>query len=417
MSDITILPSTLEGVVTIPSSKSVAHRLILASVLSGACVQINGNLNSKDIIATLECAKGLGATITKLTYGAMLDATNMRPTTHNFDVNESGSTMRFLLPLLPIFLDEFTLCGRGRIGERPIGALRVTMERAGVSVGKDFLPLAVKGKYNTNHFSINPQESSQYITGMLLALYALGGGSLKVEGEITSKGYIDITIGVLERFGAKVEFENNTYTLSIQNKTIPTQIDVDADWSSACFHVVAGVLGGRVELKGLNYPDHQPDSIILSVIKQMGGKVYFKDGVLVAEKSKLNAVDFDADGSPDIVPILAVACANASGVSTITGTRRLRIKESNRVQAVCDMLSSFGVKTESGEDYIKIWGTDTITGGVVDSKNDHRIAMSGAVMGSVASGVTTIKGIECISKSYPDFIKDFISVGGIVNEL
>lgn len=172
-----------------------------------------------------------------------------------------------------------------------------------------------------------------------------------------------------------------------------------------------------MELKGLNYPDHQPDSIILSVIKQMGGKVYFKDGVLVAEKSKLNAVDFDADGSPDIVPILAVACANASGVSTITGTRRLRIKESDRVQAVCDMLSSFGVKTESGENYIKIWGTDTITGGVVDSKNDHRIAMSGAVMGSVASGVTTIKGIECISKSYPDFIKDFISVGGIVNEL
>ncbi|MBQ8178476.1 MAG: 3-phosphoshikimate 1-carboxyvinyltransferase [Clostridia bacterium] len=417
MSDITLQKSAINGVVTVPSSKSVAHRLILASVISGANVKINGSLKSKDILATLECAKGLGAKVDWTDDGVVLDASNLTPGATSFDVNESGSTMRFLLPILPLYLDEFTLSGKGRIGERPVSALRECMARAGVSVSGDYLPVKVSGRYTTNHFTINATASSQYITGMLLTLYALGGGTLKVEGEITSKGYIDITIGVLERFGANVIFKDNVYTLSVVKGELPKEVDVDADWSSACFMIVLGVLGGKVELKGLRYPDYQPDSVVLSVIKEMGGKVYFEDGVLVAERSKLNAVNFDADGSPDIVPILSVACANAKGVSTITGTRRLRIKESDRVQSVCDMLSAFGVKVESGENYIKIWGCDSLSGGVVDSQNDHRIAMSGAVLGSLASGVTTVKGIECVAKSYPDFIKDFISLGGDVYEL
>ncbi len=417
MSDLTVKHSRIFGELTVPSSKSVAHRLIIASVISGALIKINGSLKSKDILATLECAKGLGAKVDWTCGGVSLDARKLVPLTKDFYVNESGSTMRFLLPILPVFLDEFSLSGGGRIGERPIGALRECMERVGVGVSGDYLPVQVSGRYTANNFTVSAQASSQYITGMLFTLFALGGGTLKVEGEITSKGYIDITVAVLERFGAKVSFENNLYTLTVVDSVRPIEVDVDADWSSACFMIVLGVLGGKVRLKGLRYPDRQPDSIILSVIKDMGGRVYFEDGVLVAERSELNAVNFDADGSPDIVPILAVACANAKGVSTITGTRRLRIKESDRVQSVCDMLSAFGVKVESGENYIKIWGCDSLQGGIVDSQNDHRIAMSGAVLGSVANGSTTIKGIECVGKSYPDFIKDFISLGGETYEL
>ena len=411
--NVTVKNGKLMGEVTVPSSKSVAHRMIIASVLSGSRSSIFGSLNSKDIIATLDCMSTLGATINECQNGVEIEASNLTPYGKVFNVNESGSTMRFLLPLLPAYLSEFSMVGEGRIGERPVSALRKAMGKCGVEVDKDFLPVSVKGRYCSNHFSVNAGVSSQFVTGLLFTLVALGGGTLKIEGELTSKGYIDITIGVLEKYGVSVSFEDNIYTVSLPNGMVaPREIRVNGDWSSACFWIVAGVLNGDITIKGLEYPDHQPDSIILSLIKEMGGKVTCNQGAVRAMKSDLKAIEFDADGSPDIVPILAVACSCAEGVSTITGTRRLRLKESDRVKAVTDMLSACGVKVESGENHIKIWGTNNIKGGVIDSVRDHRIAMSGIILGSVSSGDVTVKEVECVSKSYPDFLKDFALLGG-----
>ena len=417
MTNLIVKKASLNGEIIAPSSKSVAHRMIIASAISGAKVQVFGNLNSKDIQATLDCMQVVGARVKAIDGGVDIDATCVVPKGNVFDVNESGSTMRFLLPILPIYLNSFSLKGQGRIGGRPIKSLKDAMAKNGVTVSADYLPVMVSGRYDSCDFTIDATESSQYVTGLLFTLAKLGGGTLKIDGRISSRGYIDITVDVLKEFGIAVEFDasNNAFSVkSGQGFNAPKSLYVNGDWSSACFFIVAGVLNGDVQIKGLKYPDSQPDSIIVDVIKRAGGNVYYEDGVLYAKKSQLQAIDFDADGCPDIVPILAVALSQAEGVSTITGTARLRIKESDRVKAIIDTLSAVGIKCEAGANHIKIYGGTTPKAGVIDSVNDHRIAMSGAVLGSVAEGEVTIKGIECTSKSYPDFINDYLKLGGKV---
>lgn len=405
--------SNLIGCVRVPSSKSVAHRMIISSLISGSRSIVNGSLNSDDIIATLSAIERLGAKVVKLENGVEIDASNLQCERAFFDVNESGSTMRFLLPLLPVYLGEFQMSGQGRIGKRSVASLRKAMGDAGVVVESDFLPTRVSGKYITSDFCVDASTSSQFVTGLLFTIVALGGGMLKINGELTSSGYVDVTIEVLKKYGVSIEQKENIYVIRVPRGIVPPkEICVNGDWSSACFWIVGGVLSGDVSITGLEYPDAQPDSIVLSVIKKMGGNVSYENGVVRATKSVLTGVEFDADGSPDIVPILAVACACARGVSIITGTRRLRLKESDRVKAITDMLSNMGVRVESGENYIKIWGAENIHSGEIDAVNDHRIAMSGIILGSVAKFGATIKGIECISKSYPDFIKDYVSLGG-----
>lgn len=417
MSDLKVKNTSFLGEIKVPTSKSVAHRLIIASAILGSQVSILGDLNSKDILATINAIKELGASVKEIEGGVEITAQNLSSTNKTFDVMESGSTMRFLLPLLAVYGKNYSLRGSGRIGERTIKALKNCMENAGVSLSNDYLPLTACGKYNGNIFSINPKDSSQFISGMLFTLFALGGGELKIEGPITSKGYVDITVQILEKLGANITFSGDKFILMRSNAPMIKELEVNGDWSSACFWIVAGVLSGNIKLKGLTYPDAQPDSVIIDLIKKMGGKVYFEGQSLVVEKSGLKAIDFDADGSPDIVPILSVACAFADGVSTITGVERLRIKESDRVQSVCDMLKAVGVRVESGKDYIRIWGNSTLTSGIIDSVNDHRIAMSGMILGSLSPKGAVVKGVECVSKSYPNFIEDFAHLGGQYEQL
>ncbi len=413
MSDVVVKKGALKGTVTVPSSKSVAHRMIIASAVSGTRSCVNGLLNSKDILATLDCIKGMGVSVEHTINGVIIDGTSLESASSAFNVKESGSTMRFMLPLLPVYLNEFTIFGEGRISERTVAPLKKALEENGVTVENEFLPTKVSGCYRSNNFRIDGSLSSQYITGLLFTIVALQGGRLKVEGSLTSKGYVDVTVEVLKKYGVEISFDevSNEYTVNARNMLAPKSIDVNGDWSSACFHIVAGAINGDIELKGLEYPDPQPDSVIVELIKRMGGNILVEKDCVKVKKSNLKAVDFDADGSPDIVPILAVACAFADGVSTITGTRRLRIKESDRVEAVVNMLKAVGVKAESGENYIKVYGNGSFHAGVIDSYNDHRIAMSGVVLGSVIGDVT-VKNIECTAKSYPNFMEDFHSLGG-----
>ncbi len=413
MSDVVVKKGTLKGIVTVPSSKSVAHRMIISSAVSGTRSCVNGLLNSKDILATLDCIKGMGVSVEHTLNGVIIDGTSLDGASSAFNVKESGSTMRFMLPLLPVYLNEFTIFGEGRISERTVAPLKKSLLANGVTVENEFLPTKVSGKYNNDRFTVDGSLSSQYITGLLFTLTALRGGCLKVEGELTSKGYVDVTVEVLKKYGVEVSFDevSNEYTVNARNMLAPSTINVNGDWSSACFHIVAGAINGDIELKGLEYPDPQPDSVIVELIKRMGGNILVEKDCVKVKKSNLKAVDFDADGSPDIVPILAVACAFADGVSTITGTRRLRIKESDRVEAVVNMLKTVGVKAKSGENYIKVYGNGSFHAGVIDSYNDHRIAMSGIVLGSVIGDVT-VQDIECTAKSYPNFMEDFHSLGG-----
>ena len=403
---------SLIGFISAPSSKSVAHRAIILSAILGNQTSVLGNLNSNDIQATLDSMEELGAVVTRNENGAIVTKIDS-PKGSLFNVRESGSTMRFLLPLIAVYLSEFKMEGSGRIGERTIRAIRHSMQENGVEISGDFLPVSVSGKYSSNEFTISPKESSQFVTGLLFTLVALGGGKLKIEGEMTSKGYVDVTLEVMKKFGVGVSFESGEYKVVSPKKEVTlSQIIVDGDWSSACFWIVAGALGGEISVGGVEFPSAQPDSVILSVLKEMGASVEYKDGVVIARKSQLKAINFNADASPDIVPILSVACAFADGVSTISGVSRLRIKESDRVKSVTDMLTACGINVESGEDYIKIWGSSAVGGGVIDSANDHRIAMSGIILGSLASGQTIVKGVECVSKSYPNFLEDFQKLGG-----
>ena len=418
MTNVVVKKSYLSGDVTPPSSKSVAHRLILASAISRNQTKIYGNLNSNDIIATLKCIESLGAKVVRIEGGVEIIPSTLVSENVTFNVKESGSTMRFLLPLLPIYGKSFTMVGEGRIGERPITALKETMAKVGVEVESNFLPTKVEGSYNGNIFEIDPSLSSQYLTGLLFTLYALGGGTIITTGKVTSKGYVDVTLDVLKKFGVEVENNKDKYIVNVNNPSnAPREINVDGDWSSACFWIVGALLNGSITLNGLSYPSAQPDSVIIEIARKMGGKVKIENNEIKVEKSSLKAIDFNADDSPDIVPILSVACAFADGVSTITGIERLRVKESDRVKTVTDMLLAVGIKVENGYDYIKIYGNSKIKGGTIDSANDHRIAMSGIILSIMGEEETIVRGVECVSKSYPNFLKDFISLGGECNEL
>ncbi len=412
MTDILVKKGYLTGVIKAPSSKSFAHRMIIASAISGSRSLVKGNLNSKDIEATLDCIKTLGIEVWDVDEGAYVGG-RLKNAGNTFNVKESGSTMRFLLPLIPKYIDEFIIYGEGRIGERTIAPLKKSLATCGVEVENEFLPTRVSGIYRNNEFTIDASLSSQYVTGLMFALTALGGGKLNIKGNITSRGYIDITIEVLKKFGVEIAFikNENAFTVDVSNMSAPKEVEVNGDWSSACFMIVAALLNGEVTIRGLTYPDPQPDSVIVDVVKKMGGSITAKDGEIKVKKSALKAINFNADGSPDIVPILAVACAFAEGTSVIEGTSRLRIKESDRVISIVNMLSSVGVKVEYGDDYIKIYGSNPLKSGVINSYNDHRIAMSGVILGSVIGNVE-VTNIECIAKSYPDFIKDFLLIGG-----
>ncbi len=389
--------SLAKGVVNAIPSKTYAHRVLICDFLAGNDIRSEFNgFTSKDILATANCLNDIKKGITTLNVG------------------ESGSTLRFFLPLLSAIGGSFTLNGQGRLMQRPNEELINALEEHGMKISSGD-SITLTGKLTSGKFYVKGDISSQYVTGLLMALPLLDGDSeIILTTPLSSKAYVDITIEVLESYGINIDKTENGYVV-YGNQTFKGDCAVEGDWSNMAFFLSLGALSGRITVKGLNADSLQGDKKILQAIKDFGARVEIDQGGIMVSKDRLMGVTVDADDCPDLVPIMAVLGAFAQGKTTINQVQRLKIKESDRILSTLEMLKSFGIKAESDGQKIEIYGGKP-TGGVVNSYNDHRIVMASAVMGLVASGKTTILDSGAVDKSYPTFFDDYLAVGGKVSE-
>lgn len=409
--------SQIFGRVAAPSSKSVAHRMIIACALSG--LKKETTANNDDVVATNRCLNVMLETINDKQF-APADKYVV------LNAGESGSTLRFLLPIACALGARVEFVGEGRLAQRPIKQLVdvLTAHGARIRYGNnvalgDSLPLFVDGKLQSGEYRLKANVSSQYITGLLFALPLLDGDShIVLDGKVVSKSYINITLQVLSRFGIVVTAENNGYYIKGGQQYIAPcnvvnadKLLIEGDWSSAGFLLALGTLCGYMEVSNLNAVSAQGDRVVVDLLRKAGADIKLDSTVAVAKKSSLSAIEFDAEDCPDAVPVMSIVLACADGTSKIHSVDRLRQKESDRLYAVRTMLASFGIVTDYSNDTLVIYG-GRLKGGKLNGFCDHRIAMSSIVGAMCAEGDSIVEGVECIKKSYPDFIKDVQSAGG-----
>ena len=408
---------TLRGEVTPPPSKSQAHRLLICAALAVEPCSIVCNSVNDDIMATMRCLNALGADIT-YTSGVF----DVKPISivkgGTLDCGESGSTLRFLMSVAAVLGADATFTGAGKLPQRPMGALTDVLAAHGMGFVRhsaDELPVTCNGTLRGGEFSLPGNISSQYLTGLLFALPLASEDSvIEVTGGLTSASYIDMTIDALHIAGISVERRGNMFRIKGgQQYRMPVRVVVEGDWSSAAFWVVAGVIGKHpLTICGMNNDSLQGDSAIIDHLRGMGAFISIEYDKVIAMPSHLFGTELDCMDTPDLVPILSVAAAVAQGTTVFTNVGRLRFKESDRLAAMKSVLSAFGIDSTVGEDTFTVYGGEPVAKATVDSFGDHRIAMSAAVLSSVASGVTAIEGSGCVAKSYPSFFEDFAMLGG-----
>ena len=389
--------SFLSGKIKAISSKSYAHRSMICDFLCGELPDVTKFNSSNDILATYNCIKDI------------LDGKTL------LDAGESGSTLRFMLPLLCAIGGNFTIKMGGKLPSRPNEELFCALKSNGIDICQVGDKICLSGKLKAGKFSIRGDISSQYISGLLMALCLLDGESqIQVTSPISSRPYVDITLEVLSKYGAKIVEENNIFTVYGGQKL--KKIDVyEGDWSNSAFFLVAGVINGDLEMTGLNVNSNQGDKKIIDIIKKANGNITIKENSVIAKKSHLVGFTFDAEDVPDLVPICAVLASCCEGESLIKNISRLRLKESDRILSTMQMLSNCGIKCQLLGDDLKVYGGQVL-GGKVDSFNDHRIAMSSAIFALNATNEIIIDGAEAVNKSYPKFFEDYASLNGRVYE-
>jgi len=402
----------LTGTVNIPASKSQAHRLLICAALGETPVTLSCDGLSKDITATAHCLRALGAAveteddrILRLTPGRT-DAPCVLP------CGESGSTLRFLLPVAAALGAEATFHMEGRLPQRPLAPLDAEMERHGVTLRRHGDTLTVSGQLRSGDYALPGNVSSQYISGLLMALPLLRGDStLTVTGEVESAAYIAMTEDALRLAGIRFQKDGWTYRIpGGQTFALPHELSVEGDWSNAAFFLCAGALShDGVTVTGLNMASSQGDRAVAEILRRFGAHVTEGDSSVTVTAAPLHGITVDAAAIPDLIPTLSVVAACAEGESRITGAARLRLKESDRIATTAALLRSLGGSVEELSDGLIIRGT-ALTGGTVDSANDHRIAMAAAVAASVCP--VTVTGSECVQKSYPRFWEDYSALKG-----
>lgn len=426
MADLKIYPSKLKGEVKIPPSKSMAHRAIICAALSdGLCIIENIDY-SDDIIATIDAMNSLGAKIVKhKDYIEVIGAygSDEKPQeTRIIDCNESGSTLRFLVPISLLFKGSSKFIGRGNLGKRPLTTYYNIFERQGIeySYEEGNLNLVINGELNPGTFEVEGNVSSQFITGLLFTLPLLKEDSkIIITTEMESKGYIDLTLKAMSDFG--VEIINNNYREFIikgNQKYKARNYRVEGDYSQAAFFLCADSLGNDVLCKDLDLNSLQGDKEVIDILERMNVIFNANDiGVKGTTNGELASTVIDGSQCPDIIPVLTSVAALTKGTTEIINAGRLRIKECDRLAAVTSELNKLGAKIIEKEDGLVVTGVEKLQGGVeVWSHKDHRIAMTLAIASTRCEEPIVIKDYECIAKSYPNFFEDFKALGGNVHE-
>ncbi len=399
----TLFSPKTSGTVKAISSKSEVHRLLICAALGDKKTEIVCENINADIKATADCLNALGAQIDY--NNKVFTVLPIKDTPENavLPCNESGSTLRFLLPVVGILGKGGVFKTEGRLSLRPLSPLKEELERAGVTiktVGKDIF---VSGNCRENEFNIAGNISSQFISGLMFML-SFTGGRINIEGETESRPYIEMTADALKAFGCDTDFSDNTITVQKCSPLIsPDKTECFGDWSNAAFFITAGVIGEeKITVTGLNINSKQGDKKIVELLRLFGAEIEVSHNSVTALPSRLKARNIDAKDIPDLVPVLSVAAANAEGITRISGCKRLRLKESDRIESVKQMIISLGGKITVENDDIIIEGCP-LSGGEVNSENDHRIAMSAAVAAFRTENPVTVTNAEAVNKSYPSF--------------
>ena len=393
------------------SSKSELHRMLICAAFSDAPSQILCTpVLSKDIEATIDCLCALGAEIKTQTGKIIIQKPISHVVAHKdiiLDCLESGSTARFFLPYCAMFCENTVITGSGKLPERPMEDLCTCLEAHGAQFSGHYLPLCIeKCCDKSGSFAISGNISSQYLTGLLLALPFIDG-NISLTTELMSSGYVDITIDVMKHFGVFVSKNKGIYTAKGHYISPKQNLIAFGDWSNAAFFLCGAALSGSVILKGLDPLSKQPDRAVLQVLSLFGSDVHIDGTSICVTKNKMMPFTLNAQNIPDLVPVLAVMACGAKGKTTITNIERLRIKESDRVDAVCKLICGLGGSAEADDKNLYIFGTGRLVGGKVCSFNDHRIAMSAAIASVLCQSPVIIEDCMAVSKSYPDFYQDF----------
>lgn len=330
-----------------------------------------------------------------------------------FDCRDSGSTLRFLLPVAAALCDSATFTGCGRLPERPLADLAAAMAENGVWFSSGALPFDISGRLSPGSFTLPGNISSQYVSGLLMALPLLSGKSaVKLESGLESRDYVNITLDVLRQFGVSVTEEPGRYFADgAQSFLSPGEAVVPGDWSNAAFFLVAGAISGRVTVTGLSADSAQGDKALVQILRSFGAAVRAEGDSVTCGMGALSGIELDVSGVPDLVPALAVLAAFAEGETRFYNAGRLRAKESDRLETTAGLINSLGGKASALPDSLIVKGS-FLTGGIVSGCGDHRIVMAAAAAAAGCGREVVIRGCEAANKSYPDFFSDFTLLGG-----
>lgn len=419
--------SQISGSAAAPPSKSYTHRAIICAALAEGTSTITNPLLSDDAEATLGACSALGAEILeKSPERIVIRGGKIGGMDATIDCRESGSTLRFMMPIAALSGNEITFTGKPGLAKRPVSDLLEALTQLGVRseyVNKNnLLPVRIFGSKTLKggKIAIRGDVSSQFVSGLLFALpLAEGDSEVSLLGEVVSKDYIAITLDALEKFGVKVghSADFSSFRIAGNQKYLAREYPVEGDYSSAAFLLAAGALAGKVTVTNLDAGSKQGDMRIVGILEDMGANIKRDGNSVSVEKSDLTAAKMDARDIPDLVPILSVLATQAQGTTIIGNVGRLRIKESDRLEGILDIVRALGGKAEAKVDSLAITGKARLRGTEVETLADHRLVMAASVAGLVAEGETTVRDPVAIKKSYPAFFDDFRGVGADVSAL
>lgn len=427
MKNIKITPNILKGHVNIPPSKSMSHRAIICAGLANGESKISNLILSKDILATIEAMKSLGVEVKNIqknkseNYEVTIQGkSKLQIKEKEIDCNESGSTLRFLIPIGTLANDEITFIGKGKLIERPLDTYYEIFNNQNMKYSNDKgkLPLTINGALKAGEYNVVGDVSSQFISGLLFTLPKLNKPStINITTPLESKGYVDLTMDMLQKFGIKISNDNyKSFYIDGNQEYENKDYRVEGDFSQGAFWIVAGIIGGEITCLDMDESSKQGDKAIIEIVKKMGANLEFKNNTIKVLPSKTQGIDIDVSQCPDLVPILTVLGTFSEGTTRILNAKRLRIKESDRLKSISTELNKLGANIIEHEDGLTIHGVNKLKGGTTNSWNDHRIAMALGIASMKCVDDLIIENSSSIEKSYPSFWEDFKSVGGKIHE-